>query len=130
MERSVRHEDEVLSMKAVPDWLDQLLVERLEMSERGAKKGLREAVCIRGTHTEFRKLKSQEMQQVRNARDHADGNNLHARAADQRREQPVARRVVLYQPRSNRQAGLQLRYGKIPRRLHPPIFPSLTCQLP
>jgi hypothetical protein len=117
MQRSMWHEHYVLAGKAFADRRDQLPVQTLQMAQCCAQQGLREPICICRAHAKLRELKAQQVQQVGNAGHHAHWHNLNALGSDHCREQPVARGVILHQHHVRGQAGLQLRQGKIHRRL-------------
>src|SRR5882672_3292806 len=78
---------------------------------------------------QFAKFKAQQVQQIGDARNHADRHDLNTLAADHRGHHAVARGVILHQHRAGWQHRLQLRQGKLRWRFQRGIFAFLRRQL-
>src|SRR3954469_22763959 len=100
------------------------------MSESGAEKGRFEALQISRAHGKFRKLKAQQVKQVRKKRNNANGADLYGVAGDHGSQQAVSRGVVLDQGGAGGKRGLEFGDRKIRGSFQGCVFAFVGGELP
>lgn len=65
------------------------------MTLRGLEQRLLEALCVRCPHAEFRKLKAEKMQEMKDARKNGDGSNFNGLAGEYSGHKAIIRCIVL-----------------------------------
>src|SRR5579859_360086 len=109
---------------------DQMLrVERFEMVLRGVKQRLFEPLRVGRAHAKFRKLESQQLQEMKDAREDGDGRDFDVISGDNGGNEPVSRRIVFDESCAVRESGLQFFEGKTRRSFQRGVFTLLRGQL-
>src|SRR5712664_4611826 len=76
MERTVRHDNEVLPVEKRAERRDEFAVKSFQMTMRGTQERLFESPDVFAAHSKLRKLKSQQLQKMSNAGEHGHGKNV------------------------------------------------------
>src|ERR1700751_2334901 len=94
VQRSMRNKDQMAGCLRNPERRDELGVKPLEMTQRGAQQRLLELLRIFCAQAKFRKLESEQLQDLRNARGQGNGRDLDVIARDKESQQAISRRIV------------------------------------
>src|SRR5712664_1338047 len=94
MERTVRHDNEVLPLEQRAERCDEFAVKSFQMTMRGTQKRLFESPDIFAAHSKLGKLKSQQLQKMSDTGEHGHGKNVDFLAGDDRGYDSVASRKV------------------------------------
>src|SRR5258708_32409276 len=128
MERTVRHDNEVLPLEKWTQWCDEFAVKSFQVAMRGTQKRLFESPDIFAAHSKLGEVKSQQLQKMSNTGEHGHGQNVDFLAGDDRGYDSVASRKVFDKSGVLRKMGLQLGEGKIRGSLQRGVFPFMRGQ--
>ena len=128
MKRAVGHKNQMLALKERVQRGDEFAIERFQMALGRAQERLFKPLHIIIAHAKFRDLKTQQLQEVRDARNQGHRENLGSITRYDGGNHLVAGNKVLNQSRLMWQDSLEFLQRKIGRRFQGRVFSFVSRQ--
>src|SRR5580658_4305914 len=108
---------------------DELYVEGFEVALGSLQERLCKALGVGGAHAEFRKLETEEVQVMKDARENGDGSDVDRGSRDDGGDQAVSRRIIFDQGSAGGEGGLYFFEREIGGRFERSVFAFVSGQL-